>query len=188
MGWESDEASSGEVKLLYCKVCHEFYDDKKMATKSGAVKKQVEQFVKSTPVIKNVNFQGHINTEIHTTAALRLKEKALILCTAADSSSNVVGANNQTKFLPHVQKYTALQQSQLTRKFQLAHYMAATGQSFKAYVNFANFEKKYHVDLGNWYLTEKAGAEIASYISVSKRIASYISVSKRMKKITEPLL
>ena len=141
LGWESDEVSAGEVKLLYCKVCCEFYDDKKMATMSGAVKKQVEKFIKGKHVIKKVNFQGHINTEIHTTAALRLKEKALISCTAADSSSNVVGTNNQTTLLPHVRKYTALQQSQLTRKFQLAHYMAATGQSFKVYANFANFEK-----------------------------------------------
>ena len=178
LGWELDVSSAGDVKLVYCKVCREFYNEKKMAAKSGAIRKQVEKFVKGTHVIKKVNFQVHISTEIHITAALRLKEKALISCTTADSLSNVVGANNQTTLLPYVRKYTALQRSQLTRKFQLAHYMAATGQSFKTYANFANFERKYrNVDLGDGYLTDKGGAEIASYISVSKR----------MKKITEPL-
>ena len=131
LGWELDEASAGNVKLLYYKVCCEFYDDKN-GNKFRCCKET------SSKIYQRYT---HINTEIHTTAALRLKEKALISCTTADSSSNVVGTNNQTTLLPHVWKYTALQRSQLTRKFQLAHYMAATGQSFKAYANFANFEK-----------------------------------------------
>ena len=73
LGWELNEESTGEVKLVYCKLCRDYYDDKKMATKVGAVKKQVEKFVKGTSVIKKVNFQGHIDTEIHRTADLRLR-------------------------------------------------------------------------------------------------------------------
>ena len=60
----------------------------------------------------------------------------------------------------------------------MAHYTAASGKSFKAYESFTKFEKKYDgVDLGNGYTNDKAGSEIATYISISKRI----------KKITETL-
>ena len=45
LGWELNEESTGEVKLVYCKLCREYYDDKKMATKVGAVKKQVEKLL-----------------------------------------------------------------------------------------------------------------------------------------------
>ena len=72
----------------------------------------------------------------------------------------------------------AAQRLQLGRKFQLAHFTCANGNSFKSYENFGKFEKDYHgVDLGNGFLTDKAGAEIMKYISISQRI----------KNITEPL-
>ena len=88
-----------------------------MAEKKGAIRKQVEKFVKGTRVIKKVNFQGHISSEIHGTAALRMKEKALT-SSSPTTSTALAGANNQTTLLPHIRKFTAQQRLQLTRKFQ----------------------------------------------------------------------
>ena len=70
-----------------------------------------------------------------------------------------------------IKKTVAAQRLQLGWKFQLAHYTCANGNSFKLYKNFGKFEKDYHdVDLGNGFLTDKAGAEITKYISISQRI------------------
>ena len=42
-------------------------------------------------------------------------------------------------------------------------------QFVKSYKNFGKFEKDYHgVDLGNGFVTDKAGAEIMKYISINK--------------------
>ena len=58
------------------------------------------------------------------------------------------------------------------------HFKCTKGKSFKSYETFGGFEKNYHiVDLGSSYLTDKMGAEIMKYISLSKRF----------KKITQPL-
>ena len=88
------------------------------------------------------------------------------------------GAVKQSLLCPMIQKTSAAQRLQLRRKFQLAHFTCANGNSFKLYENFGKFEKDYHgVDLGNGFLTDKASAEIMKYISISQRI----------KNITEPL-
>ena len=66
---------------------------------------------------------------------------------------------------------TAHHKAQLTKKIQLAHFMASNCKSFKNYAKFVNFEKKHHdVDLGSSYLNEKSAAEMVKYISISKRI------------------
>ena len=77
-----------------------------------------------------------------------------------------------------LQKMTAAQWLQLGGKFQLACFSSSNPKSFKSYSNFTVFEKKYHnVDLGNSYLTDKAGREIVKYTSISQWITN----------ITEPL-
>ena len=66
----------------------------------------------------------------------------------------------------------------LGRKSQLVHFICTTGKSFKSHETFGAFEKNHHnVDLGSSCLTDKAGAEILKYISLSERF----------KKITQPL-
>ena len=77
-----------------------------------------------------------------------------------------------------IKKTSGAQRLQLGQKSQLADYTCAYSNSFKLYENFRKFEKDYHgVDLGNGFLTDKAGVEIMKYISISQRI----------KNITEPL-
>ena len=47
---------------------------------------------------------------------------------------------------------------------------STTGKSFKSYETFCAFEKNYYnVDLGSSYLTDKVGAKIMKYISLSER-------------------
>ena len=80
--------------------------------------------------------------------------------------------------MPMIQKTSAAQRLQIGRKSQLTDYTCSYSNSFKSYENFRKFEKDYHgVDLGNGFLTDKAGVEIMKYISISQRI----------KNITEPL-
>ena len=106
-----------------------------MATKVSAVRKQVEKFVKGTNVIKKVNFQGHLDTEIQKTATIRLKEKTLLLSSTANT---IPGGNNQATLLPHVRKYTALQHSLQLYNYENSSRLITSGKSFKAYESFAN--------------------------------------------------
>ena len=118
---------------------------------------------------------------------MRLKENQILSQVAEDtnessgnSSQNKssTGTPKQTLLKPMIQGITTAKRVQLGRKFQLAHFIFTTGKSFKSYETFGAFEKNYHnVDLGSSYLTDKAGAEIMKFISLSERF----------KKITQPL-
>ena len=56
----------------------------------------------------------------------------------------------------------------MLKKFQLAHFIAIQNKSFNFYEHLSEFEKNVHkVDLGNGYLTDKAGREITVYLSNS---------------------
>ena len=185
--WEKEEGSD-HVKSIHCGICRDFYTSQNSegANNKGAVKKVVDKFITGSTVIKKCNFEDHVKkSELHRIAALRMHEKESIAQRAAGRENTSTSAppappppSNQTTLLPHIQRFTAQQKAQLTRKFQLAHFTATNGKSFNSYEKFANFEKMYHnVDLGNAYCTDTAGTEIAKYISISKRI----------KNITEPL-
>ena len=110
---------------------------------------------------------------------MRLKENQISSQVAEDknessgnSSSNKssTGTPKQTLLKPMIQGINAAKRVQLGRKFQLAHFMCATGKSFESYETFGTFEKNYHnVDLGSSYLKDQAGAEIMKYISLSER-------------------
>ena len=82
--------------------------------------------------------------------------------------------------MPMIQKTSAAQRLQIGRKSQLADYTCSYSNSFKSYENFRKFEKDYHgVDLGNGFLTDKAGVEIMKYISISQRIKN---ITEKIKK------
>ena len=69
-----------------------------------------------------------------------------------------------------IQGITAAKRVQLGRKFQLAHFICTMGKSFKSYETFGTLKKNYHnVDLGSNNVTDKSGAKIMKYISLSKR-------------------
>ena len=187
LGYEIDK--SGEVMKIFCKPCREFYslekEQNELAAKCKGSEKFLEQsnaYVNGTCVIKKVDFEKHLTFENHKKAVLRLREKQLSvsdqLNSAENSPTSARGAPKQSLLRPMLQKMTAAQRLQLGRKLQLAHFTSSNAKSFKSYSNFAAFEKKYHnVDLGNGYLTDKAGAEIVKYISISQQITN----------ITEPL-
>ena len=141
-----------------------------------------------TTIVKKVNFQKHVSESVmHQTAALRLKEKEVIQSsviggnkptTSPAASASLSYHGTQTTLIPYVQKMNAHQKSQLCKKFQLAHFVATHGKSFKTYESFTKFEKNIHkVDLGGSYLDDKAGAEITEFFSHSILL----------KNITEPL-
>ena len=70
-------------------------------------------------------------------------------------------------------KLNQRQHTQLRRRFQLAHYIAATAKSFTSYEQFAEFESKHHgVDLGSGYLTRQSCNEIIKFIAGDKRTAN----------------
>lgn len=193
LGFETNEY--GEVTKMFCKTCREFYssnnEQNKLSAKfkgSGKFLEQSNAYVNGTRVIKKTNFEKHLNFENHRNATLRLREKDLMSAAAQSSSSedtesqttssSCSGTPKQALLRPMLQKMNAAQRQQLGRKFQLAHFTSSNAKSFKAYADFAAFEKKYHnVDLGAGYMTDKAGAEIVKYISISQR----------MTNITEPL-
>ena len=67
---------------------------------------------------------------------------------------------------------------QLTKKFQTAHHTATKAKAFHYYEWLVKFNKNVMgVNLGNGYLTRKAGAEIVHYFSQSLMF----------KKVTEPI-
>ena len=145
-----------KLSQFYSNICYEFYNNRNSTQSQGAVK-IVDKYISGITVIKNANFEDHMKkSETHCVASLHLLEKQhMTTKTNNDKSTNsvLVGPLNQTTILPHIQKFTAIKRAQLTRKFQLAHFTATTGKSFKSYENFARFEKTYHnVDLGSAYL------------------------------------
>ena len=131
--------------------------------------------------------EKHLQNENHEIAALRFKKNQILSQVAEDtnkssgnSSQNKssIGTPKQTLLKLMIQCITSAKRVQLGRKFQLAHFICTMGKSFKSHETFGTFEKNYHnVDLGSSYLTDKAGA----------KIMKYISLSQRFKKITQPL-
>ena len=124
---------------------------------------QSNAYIDGTAVVKKCNFKKYLTHENYKTAALTLKEASISKSAPAVSTTKEVpsGAVKQTLLRTMTQKTLAAQCLQLGRKFQLAHYNCANGNSFKSYENFGKFEKDYHgVDLGHGFLTDKAGAKI----------------------------
>ena len=198
-GWgfsclEYEVNDEGEVNKIICKICREFYsteqEQKKLANKYKGSEKflqQVNAYINGSSLVKTVNFEKHLQNEIHKIAALRLKENQILSQIAEDTNESSgksslnkssTGTPKQTLLKPMIHGITAAKRVQLGRKFQLAHFICTKGKSFKLYETFGAFGKNHHnVDLGSSYLTDKAGTEIMKYISLSERF----------KKITQPL-
>ena len=181
LGYELNE--EGNVKNIYCKTCRDFYmeiGDQTTSSASGSVKENLDKYVIGTHVIKKVNFANHVaKNKDHERAVIRLRERKLLQeCNSTSSAEKQSVCAGQSTIHHHVRKLNQRQHNQLQRKFQLAHYIAATAKSFQSYAQFANFESKYHgVDMGSGYLTRQSCNEITKFISLDKRISN----------ITEPL-
>lgn len=191
VGYECD--STGNVTLLWCKICREFYlsqgenalNLKRIPSLQGVAEDGAETFLRGTKTIQKCNLKAHVTKSLmHKTAVLRLAEarKRSVLPSASSSStsSSTVpsGVPRQATLLTHFQKLNAQHRNQLTKKFQLAHFLAAQGRPFKLYEDFAKFEKDIHkVDLGSSYTSDTSAAEIVRYLSKSSLI----------KNITEPI-
>ena len=100
---------------------------------------QVNAYINGSSLVKTVNFEKHLQNEIHKIAALRLKENQILSQIAEDtnesngkSSQNKssTGAPKQTLLKPMIHGITAANRVQLGRKFQLAHFMCTKGKSF----------------------------------------------------------
>ena len=180
-----------KVNKIICKICCEFYstkqEQKKLVNKYKGSEKFLQQanaFVNGSSVVKKVNFEKHLQNENHEIASLCLKENQILSQVAEDtnkssgnSSQNKSSTGKQTLLKPMIQGITAAKRVQLGRKFQLVHFICTMVKSFKMCETFGAFKKNYHnADLGSSYLTDKAGAEIMKYISLSERF----------KKITQP--
>ena len=146
-----------------------------MLSKIKGSKKFIDEsnaYIDCTALVK-CNFENHLTHKNHKTAALRLKETSISKSAPAVSTTKEVpsGAFKQTWLHPMIQKTSAAQHLQLGWKFQLTHFTCTNGNSFKLSENFGKFKKDCHgVDLGNGFLTDKAGVKIMKYISISQRI------------------
>ena len=145
-GYECD--STGNVTLLWCKICREFYLPqgenaiKKTSSLQGVADDVADTFIRGTKTIKKCNFKDHVAKSLmHKTAVLRLAEKrkqSENQVSPSPSSSSVFssitgpsGVHKQATLLTHFQKLNAQHRNQLTKKFQLAHFLAAQGRPFK---------------------------------------------------------
>ena len=132
-----------------------------------------ETFIRGTKVIKKNNVRDHINkSRTHNTAVRRLgeirKESSL---SSHQSTSSCSGVPKQATILTHMQKLSTRHHNQLTKKFQIAHFITSHGKGFNFYSNLAHFERTFHnVDLGESYVSDTACAEIVKYISKSIKI------------------
>ena len=168
-------SDDGSVSLIYCKTCHQFYTEQKCQPRGyGRVEGQVDKVISGTTVIKKANFHYHImKSNTHKVAALRLAERENLKTSSggpSTSSSSHSAVTRQTTLKPLIRRMNALQRDQLTRKFQLAHFIASSGHSFKSYEKFADFDKKFHgVDLGSAYCDDTSCSKMIKYLSVSSK-------------------
>ena len=82
-----------------------------------------------------------------------------------------------------------MKKMQLTKKFQTSHHIATKVKAFNYYEELVKFNKNLMgVNLGNSYLTRKAGTEIVHYLSRSlmlKKVTEAIDGSEIRKTMYE---
>ena len=81
LGFKLNE--EGDVWLMFCKPCKEFYSSesqqKELSSKyKGKFLEQANTFVKGTNTIKKNNFEIHLKSQNHKDAILRLKEQQIL--------------------------------------------------------------------------------------------------------------
>ena len=153
LGYECSEF--GEVTVIFCRTCHEYYSTNAISPLSSTlIKWQVDKFVSGTNVVKKSNFPNHIKNNVsHFNTVKGLN---LTLEIPPDQTSIVICVRRMNQKL----------KDQLVMKFQLAHFISIHGKPFKLYSDFANFEKEFHnVDLGNSYLSGTSCHEMLTYLS-----------------------
>ena len=177
--FEVDERD--EVKSISCVVCKEFYtkEPQELEKLKGAVKESTKSWIQGSKTIKKCNAETHLKSNVHAFAQQRLKF-------AKTNATNPTPAekiakekpSSQSSIVEHVRKANAKQIKELTKKFQLAHFLTVENKSFEFYQSLVRFEKDFHkVDLGTGYLNRQACHEMVIHLSKSLII----------ENITEPL-
>ena len=177
--FEVDER--GGVKSISCVVCKEFYtkEPQELEKLKGAVKESTKSWVQGSSRIKKCNAETHLKSNVHTLAQQRLKF-------AKTNATNPTPAekiakekpSSQSSIVEHARNANAKQIKELTKKFQLAHFLTVENKSFEFYQSLVRFEKDFHkVDLGTGYLNRQACHEMVIYLSKSLIV----------ENITEPL-
>lgn len=173
LGYEVDE--KGAPTLIWCATCREFDALESMAVGKGCI--DASAYVKGKRSMKLSHFRDHIKKSGgHMTAVLRLGERQKATNLPAVPVEEEPDAPKQTTMIPYLHQITLRQRQQLTRKFQLCHFLVAQEkQSFRLYSKMANFERDIHkVDMGTGYTTNIACREMLHYLSEAAR-AEYIT-------------
>ena len=173
------ENRDDEVETIYCKICKEYYLDDENGRSSldslaGNVRKTVLNWIGGSKVVKKNNVTDHLKANYHITAMRILRERACLKGdepsqTEAEKVAVCIGEQmEEESILTHLRQLNQTQKEQLKKKFQLAHFVVIQNLSFNKYHEIAMFEKESHgVGLGNGFLTNKSGREIAIYLSSS---------------------
>ena len=127
-------SDDGSVSLIYCKTCRQFYAKQNcQPCDYGRVEGQVDKFVSGTTLIKKANFHDHITkSNTQKVTALQLAERENLKTRSggpSTSPSSHSAVSCQTMLKPLFRHTNALQRDRLTRKFQLAHFIASSGHS-----------------------------------------------------------
>ena len=156
LGFECND--DGEVTMIFCKTCCEYYSSNKISSSSSStfIKAQVVKFVTGTNIIKKSNFSDHVKKSTsHTNAVKGLNQ-------------TLERPPDQTSLVTCVRGMKEKLKDQLVMKFQLAHFTAIHGKPFKLYSDIAYFKRDIHnVDLGNSYLTDTSCHEMLTFLSRS---------------------
>ena len=157
-------------------MCREFYlcqgknALKKTSTLHRVADDVPDKFIRGTKTIKKCKLKDHVAKSLtHKTVVMRVAEartqsenQVLSSSSSSPTSSSVTGPSGvprQATLLTHFQKINAQHRNQLIKKFQLVHFLAAQGRSFKLYEDFAKFEKDIHkVDRGSSYTSDTSAA------------------------------
>ena len=181
------ENDSTEVDQLFCRICKYYYGDKRnLSSLKGRTKNQLRAYIDGTSTIKKCNAIGHLSAGGAHDDALNaltdnppdelkdLFEKSRPTVGATSSASS----SNQGTIRTMFRKQTVVNQQQLLKKIQLAHFVGVRALSNSMYEHLSSFEKEIHgVDLGGGYLTRSACTEIIHYVAKDNLI----------KNVTEPL-
>ena len=130
LGYELD--ADGLVSKIFCKTCREYFMDddgniRHSASLSGSSKDMSLTYINGTKVIKKNNCVDHVvKNKDHEKAVRLLKERELLSNNSNASEPEVCSGQSSIHY--HVCKLNQRQHTQLQRKFQLAHYIAANAK------------------------------------------------------------
>ena len=146
LGFECD---GDEVKKIWCNLCKEYSELTDVSNfKKGVAKLASEVFIKGTTVIKKCNYTEHLKSHVHASAVARLSDKRKADSNqknsevmAENSDPSCSSAPRQATLTPFIRRINENQRSQLTKKMQLAHFIAINAKSFSFYGKMGKFCK-----------------------------------------------